>query len=51
MGMRLTWTSRSGLRLGWSTRAGRVRLWESVPLTRSRTGRRRRVRKGVSVRL
>ena len=51
MALRVTWSSRSGLRLTESVRVGkRLRLWESIPLTRGKT-RRRRTRKGASYRL
>lgn len=53
MALRLTWTSRGGLRLTETARTGqRARAWISVPLTpKTRTGRRRRVSRGVSIRL
>lgn len=53
MGLRLTWSSRSGWRLTESVRLGkRLRLFESIPLGRSsRNGRKRRIRKGASFRL
>jgi hypothetical protein len=51
MALRLTWSSRSGLRLTETVRVGkRLRLWESIPLTRGKN-RRRRTRKGASYRL
>jgi hypothetical protein len=51
MGIRLSWSDRGGLRLNLSKREGRAREWISIPLTRTKTGRKRRVRKGASFRL
>lgn len=49
--MRLTWSSRGGFRLTGTARVGRLRLWQSIPLTRSKSGRKRRARRGASFRL
>lgn len=53
MALRITWTRRGALRLTESVRVGkRLRLWESIPLTRrGRNGRKRRARSGASFRL
>lgn len=51
MALRLTWSTRGGWRLSESKRVGRLRLWESIPLGRSKTRRLRRVRRGASYRL
>jgi hypothetical protein len=51
MALRLSWSSRGGVRLTESKRIGRLRLWESIPLTRGKNGRKRRVNKGASFRL
>lgn len=51
MGIRISWSDRGGWRLNLTKREGRAREWVSIPLTKTRTGRKRRVRKGVSFRL
>lgn len=51
MGLRITWSSRGGLRLAESARQGRLSEWISIPIGRSRNGRKRRTRKGISFRL
>lgn len=51
MALRISWSSRSGLRLTESARQGRLSEWISTPIGRSKNGRKRRTRKGVSFRL
>jgi hypothetical protein len=51
MALRLSWSSRGGVRLTESKRFGRLRLWESIPITRGKNGRRRKASKGASFRL
>lgn len=51
MGLRISWSNRGGLRLTESKRVGRATGWLSIPLGgKTKTGRKRRVRKGVSFR-
>lgn len=50
MALRINWSSRGGLRLSESARIGRLRVGESIPLTR-KNGRRRKPRRWISFRL
>lgn len=50
MGLGISWSKRGGLRLNASVRAGRVRVGESIPLTKTRGGRKQRTRKWISFR-
>ena len=50
MGLRIGWSSRGGLRLSGSAKLGRLGVGESVPLTKGRDGRKRKVRKWASFR-
>jgi hypothetical protein len=51
MGMRISWSSRGGVRLSDSIKVGRLRVGESIPLGKTKSGRRRKTRRWVSFRL
>lgn len=51
MAPRLNWSNTGGTRATDSIRIGPFRFWVSKPLTKTRTGRRRKTRWGVSIRL
>lgn len=52
MGLGISWTKRGGFRLNISARQGRLREWESIPIGgKTKNGRKRRTRRGISFRL
>jgi hypothetical protein len=51
MALRISWSNRGGLRLTERKRIGRLSVGESIPLTKSKNGRKRRTRRWISFRL
>jgi hypothetical protein len=51
MALRISWSSRGGARLSESVKIGRLRIGESIPIGKSKNGRKRRTRRWISFRL
>lgn len=51
MALRLSWSSRGGVRLSESAKIGRLRVGESIPIGKTKSGRRRKPRRWISFRL
>jgi hypothetical protein len=51
MGLRLKWSNTGGPRVTDSIRIGPFRIWASKPLAKTKNGRKRKARWGVSTRL
>jgi hypothetical protein len=49
--VRLNWSNRGGVRVSDSVKIGRLRVGESIPLSKSKNGRRRKPRRWISFRL